>query len=118
MIYHASLPADLPVTVEECKAHLHIDHDLEDDLIKQYILAATQEAEHRMQREIIFRSDPLALTKLYGSVPEGVKQFIMVTVGDMFAHRENQDTGTLSTHFEHLLDPWIQFDREDDDNAD
>ena len=75
MIYTESLPI-APVTVEEVKAHLRIDDDIEDALLEQYILSATQEAEQILEREIIFRKDPKALSKDIDNVPPTVKQYI------------------------------------------
>ena len=113
MIYTESLPI-APVTVEEVKAHLRIDDDIEDALLEQYILSATQEAEQILEREIIFRKDPKALSKNIENVPPTVKQYIYCMVGDMYAHRELSDVSQLQTFHKHLLDPYILYYREDE----
>lgn len=115
MIYTESLPI-APVTVEEVKAHLRIDDDIEDALLEQYILSATQEAEQILEREIIFRKDPKALSKDIENVPPTVKQYIYCMVGDMYAHRELSDVSQLQTFHKHLLDPYILYYREDEVN--
>lgn len=112
MIYQETAPI-LPVTIDEIKAHLRISHDSEDVLLEQYALSACNDAEHRMMREIIYRKDDKALAKSVDDVPAGIKQYIFCVVGDMYAHRELSTTSSLSVHFEHLLDPFILYDRED-----
>ena len=52
MSFQLSAPI-APVSLEEIKAHLRIDDDFEDQLLEHYILVATQQAEHIMQREVI-----------------------------------------------------------------
>ena len=115
MIYQTSAPI-APVTLDECKAQMRIDYDDEDTIITQYILTATQDAEHRMVREIVKRNDPQALCETAENCPPSVKQYILVSVSDMFAHRELQETGTYTTHFEHLLDPFILYNRTEDES--
>ncbi len=112
MIYQETVPV-LPVTIEELKAHLRINHANEDTLLKQYALSATLDAEHRLMREVIFRQDSKALAKSIDDVPACIKQYVLCAVGDMYAHRELSTTASLSVHFEHLLDPFILYDRDD-----
>ncbi len=112
MIYQNTSPI-LPVTLEEIKAHLRISHDSEDSLIMQYAMSATLDAEHRLMREIIFREDEQALAQNIDDVPACIKQYILCVVGDLYAHRELSTNSTLSVHFEHLLDPFILYDREE-----
>lgn len=111
MIWQQTIPTS-PVTVDELKAHLHIDDDFEDALLSQYLLSATQDAEHTMQREIIKRGDDEALAEDADSVPPAVKQYVLCLAGDMFANRELSGEKALSVHFAHLLDPFIIWDRE------
>ena len=110
MIWHKTLPVS-PVTLEELKAHLHIDDDFEDASLSQYLLAATQDAEHILQREIIRREDLEALAEDATTVPAVVKQYVLCLAGDMFANRELSGEKQLSVHFAHLLDPFILYDR-------
>lgn len=112
MVFNETLPI-APITVEEIKAHLRIDDDSEDTLISQYILTATQDAEQRMQREVIFRNDSKALAKTIADVPPIIKQYIMCYVGDMYAHRELTDLSNYKTFYEHLLDPFVLYIRDD-----
>ena len=80
MSYLDNLPVELPVTVAEAKAHLRIDTDADDSILQQYILASTQQAEHILQREIIYRSDPKALADVSDEVPQTVKQYILTRI--------------------------------------
>lgn len=114
MIYQTTAPI-APVTLEEVKAHLRIDYDGEDDLLNQYILTATQDAEHRMTREIVKRNDPYALCESADNCPPTVKQYVLAFVGDMYSHRELTDLSNYKTFYAHLLDPYILYIREDEE---
>ncbi len=114
MDYLDSLPDTLPVTVADLKAHLRIDTAAEDNLLQQYIYAATQEAEHYMQREIIKRNDAYAICESAAEVPYVIKQYLLVQAGFLYSHRETQGTDSLHTYHEHLLDGYRLYYREDD----
>lgn len=103
-----------PVSLDEIKAHLRIDDDFEDQLLEHYILVATQQAEHIMQREVIFRNDKNALAKTVEEVPPTVKSFIFCYVGDLYSHRELSDESGLVVFWKHLLDPFIIYNDEDE----
>ncbi len=116
MSYLDVIPNELPVSLEEVKEHLRIDNEAEDDVIQQYIFASTQQAEHILQREIIYRTDPKALAVNTNEVPQTVKQYILVLTGDMYNHREMHSVvnNTLTTYYKNLLDPYILYFREDE----
>lgn len=100
------------ISVELAKAHLRIDHNLEDDLIKLYIMAATQQAEQILGREIVKRVDPKAVCEQADVVPETIQQYILVTVGDLYTKRENTSAQAVNTVYKHLLDPYIIYNRD------
>ena len=100
----------LYVSVATLKAHLRIDSSDEDTLLSQYILAAQEEAEQRMNRAIYSETDETAVTNDLEKIPAGITQFILVTAGDFYKARENKQEKSYSTYFEHLLDPWILYD--------
>lgn len=52
---------DLPVTLAEAKAHLGVDIANDDEMITSFIGAATQEAEHIMQRAVMPQTWQLTL---------------------------------------------------------
>ena len=116
--YLETPPTTLPVTLATLKAHLRLDADdtSEDDLLTQYILTATQEAEHFMQREIIRRNDEQALADNADGVPPTVAQYVLTEAGHLYNHREMMGTDNLHTYHQHLLDPYRLFDREADDD--
>ena len=100
----------LYVSLATLKSHLRIDSSDEDSLLSQYILAAQEEAEQRMNRAIYSETDETAVTNDPEKIPAGIIQFILVTAGDFYKSRENKQEKSYSTYFEHLLDPWILYD--------
>ena len=115
MIYEQTAPIGV-VSLDEVKAHLRIDYDYEDELISSYILAATQLAEHILQREIVQRVDPCALCKEVKDTPQLVKHFVLCQIGDFFANRELSTAQVVNTRYSHLLDNLIKFNRTDEEN--
>lgn len=116
MIYEQTAPIGV-VSLDETKAHLRIDYDYEDELIASYILAATQLAEHILQREIVQRVDPCALCKEVKDAPQLVKHFVLCQIGDFFANRELSTSQVVNTRYSHLLDNLIKFNRTDEENT-
>lgn len=113
MIWQKTSPIS-PVTLEVFKAHMHIDDDFEDDLLSQYLVSATGYAEHLMQREIIKRNDDQALAESADDVPPAVKQYVLCLAGDYYTHREMSGEKTLTEYHDHLLDPFILWNREEE----
>jgi hypothetical protein len=103
----------LYVDIATLKAHLRIDPDdtSEDALLSQYIETAQEDAETRMRRPI-YSEDPEAnpVTADLTSIPAQIKQFILVTAGDLYRNRENRQEKAYTTYFDHLLDQWIDYD--------
>ena len=110
-MFTPSISTESAVSLDEVKMHLRIDDDSEDSLLSQYIMVAVQQAEQIMQREIIFRTDDKAICTTADDVPPTVKQYLLCKVGDLFTHRELSDEQNLKTFYEHLLDPYILYDR-------
>lgn len=54
-------PAAEPVTLDMAKKHCRVEHNLEDDLIQAYIIAAREQAEHRTGRAFVEQTLELAL---------------------------------------------------------
>ena len=106
-----------PVTVAEAKAHLRIDAEDEDALIANYIITATAMAEQIMNREVIFRNDSQALAEEASKVPQAVKHFVLCLTGDYFAHRELTDKTGYAKFYQHLLDPYILYNRQIDEES-
>lgn len=115
VIYQLTQPIPI-ISLEEAKAHLRVDYDFEDDLIKGYIATSTQMAEHILQREIVQRQDPCALCKEVKDAPQLVKHFVLCQVGDFFANRELSTSQVVNTRYSHLLDNLIKFNRTDEEN--
>lgn len=116
MIYQETAPIKA-VTTQQIHHHLQIDYDNDDGLLDSYALAATQHAEHIMQREIIKRRDPCALAASIADVPPMVTNFILCEVADFYRYRENVQSVTINRVFVHLLDPFILYDRDPDEKA-
>lgn len=108
--------ADLPVSLDDLKKHLNIDINDDDDLLLEYEAAAVEMAEHFMNREIIQRKDPQALSTTAAEVPATVKQYIRCQVGDFYKQREITATGQFATFYKHLLDPYCLKYRDDEED--
>ena len=54
-------PDSEPITVEEAKSHLVVEHDLDDSLIEGYISAARESAEKYLKQSLVTRTLELTL---------------------------------------------------------
>jgi len=85
------------VTLERAKAHVYATHDADDELLQHYIDAAEDYAAQFMGRESL---DEL-LEEVYSEppsepvLPASVEQAVLLLVGDYYALREAQVTGTI-----------------------
>ena len=115
MIYEET-SAVAGVTTAEAKAWARIDDSYEDSVIAMMVVAATSEAEHRLQREVIYRNDPYALSNVFGEVPADVKAWICARVTAMYDERNAETPTTWQTakHYDHLLDRYMMHNRETD----
>lgn len=62
-------PDELPVSLEDAKAHCRIDIDLEDDLIERLIWSAYRYAEHYQQRTLLTTTYQMVLGGFPASIP-------------------------------------------------
>lgn len=95
---------DEPITLAEARLHLRVDHIDEDALIAVLITAAREAAEHQI-------GGSLAVRWPDGDVPAGIKQWMLLTIGTLYANRESVITGISVSQFprslaDGLLDPW------------
>ena len=98
----------LYVTLADVKAHLRIDGTDEDTLLSQYVEAAQAMAETIMHRPIYSENTAdNPVTTDSSKIPTQVRQFILVTTGDFYRNRENQQEKGFTTYFCHLLDAFI-----------
>lgn len=96
------------VTLEEAKAHLRVDHDTDDELIKALCLSCTQMAEHILQRALITREGVEGYGTSTDDVPKAIKQWILLHVGFFYENREAATSGANATlpRLDALLDPF------------
>lgn len=99
----------LPVTVERAKLHLRVDHEHEDDLIRDLIQAATERCEHILGREII--GTGTALAESVEDVPAAVRSWILCEVADLYERRSTSEggSGQFRRYYDHLLDRYRIF---------
>lgn len=91
---------DLIVDVDEFKAYMRIEHDLEDDVIESILYAAQEAAEDRCRTT--FDGDP-------DDVPSPVKAAIKLRAGYDYEHRAAPDEKSLNAMekaFRNLLSPY------------
>nr|DAH64522.1 MAG TPA: Head Tail Connector Protein [Caudoviricetes sp.] len=96
------------VTLEEAKAHLRVDHDTDDELIKALCLSCTQMAEHILQRALITRDGVQGYGTSPNDVPKAIKQWILLHVGFFYENRQAASSGvsTPIPRLDALLDPF------------
>lgn len=85
------------VTLERAKAHVYVTHDDDDELIQHYLDAAEDYAAKFMGRDSL---DDLAeidsdQPSEGGKLPASVEQAVLLLMGDFYALREAQVTGTI-----------------------
>ena len=91
------------VSLEEAKAYLRVDDDASDEEIEGLCLAATQLAEHELQRPLVTRDG----SDGYGEandVPAAIKLWIKQQVACDFSNRDG--AGTEKPPRPALLDPF------------
>ncbi len=108
---------ELAITLARAKAHLRVDHDADDDLIEGFIGAATEQAEHVLGREIVKVSDEKALAETVDDVPPAVSAWICLAVADLYEKRSISESGLGQgrRYYDHLLDGFRIFSREDEE---
>ena len=98
---------DITDVITELKEHLRIDTDLDDKLLEQYLLACISDIELRTGKTFMSEAD--AICTSWDDCPNDVRQYIRVTVGDMYRHRENGVEKSYNVYFTHLLDKYVDY---------
>lgn len=99
------------ISLDEIKLHLRIDGDEEDLLLTHYLSASIQDVELRTHRPLVSATDPDAICTQASELPSIIKEYLLLSVGDMYKNRENGQEKSLSTYFNHLLDAYIMYNR-------
>lgn len=97
------------ISIDDIKAHLRIDGDDEDDLLEQYLSASIQDVELRTKRPLVSATDERAICSTEAELPAIIKQYLLLTIGDMYRNRENKQEKSYTTYFDHLLDAYIDY---------
>jgi len=84
------------VTLEEAKAHMIVEHALDDLLIQSYIDAASEYVAKRLNR---------SMAEILAAEESAVKLLVLQQVADFYANRESASATELKTSktFEYLL---------------
>ena len=98
------------ISLEDIKLHLRIDGDDEDSLLAHYLSASIQDVELRTHRPLVSVTDPYAICTQESELPSIIKEYLLLSIGDMYNNRENGQEKQLSTYFNHLLDAYIKYD--------
>ena len=91
------------VTLARAKAHVRVTHDFDDEQLQHYIDAAEDYAARYMGRESLEDlliepdSDSDQSSEEAPRLPASVEQAVLLLVGDYYALREAQVTGTILT---------------------
>lgn len=98
------------ISLEDIKLHLRIDGDDEDSLLEHYLSASIQDVELRTHRPLVSDTDSNAICTDESEIPSIIKEYLLLSIGDMYKNRENGQEKQLSTYFNHLLDAYIKYD--------
>lgn len=101
------------VTLAEAKAHLRIEHNLDDALIMGLCEAYSDQCEHILERKVLGEG---GLVETVEGVPWGIKLWILAHVNTSYENRESAGTQELKTyaHLGGLLDPFRHWEPLDD----
>lgn len=97
------------VSLEAAKEHLRVDWHGDDDLIRSLVLAAaTQMAEHELQRGLITRDGVKGFGTNAEDIPASIRQWILVQVAHFYEQRQAATAGELKPlpFVNALLDPY------------
>ena len=83
------------IELSDARRHLVVIHDMDDELITDYVNAAQDYIEQYIGRSVPWTDggDPPVPVP----VPESIKQAVRLLVGDSYALREGSVTGTIYT---------------------
>lgn len=91
------------VTLERARAHVRVTHNFDDEMLQHYIDAAEDYAARYMGRDSLEEllvepgSDSEQSSEQPARLPASVEQAVLLLVGDSYALREAQVTGTILT---------------------
>lgn len=81
------------IELADAKRHLVVIHDLDDELIVSYVMAAQDYIEQFLGRSVPWTVGDDPPTEV--PVPESIKQAARLLVGDSYSLREGSITGTI-----------------------
>lgn len=98
------------VSLELIREHIHADSDdVSNQLLTQYYNSAVGAIETYCHRSLVSDTDETAIASSEETVPAEVKQFLLVTIADLYEKRERISDKNLSTYHNHLLDHYILY---------
>lgn len=99
--------------IDLIRQHLRLDTDADDALLAQYCAAAYKQVELYTHRPLISAEDPRAICDDEANMPADIVQYVLLTIGDMYRTRENEQDRVYTSYFKHLLDGYIDYYQED-----
>ncbi|MBP6861350.1 MAG: phage gp6-like head-tail connector protein [Neisseriaceae bacterium] len=97
------------ISLDQAKLHLRVDGDDEDEVIKVYLGAAQSASARYLNRSIISdEGDRVGETDLVAT--DDVRAAILLTLGHLYANRENEIVGSITSSLKfaavNLLTPY------------
>ncbi|TLU75356.1 head-tail connector protein [Mannheimia varigena] len=84
------------INIELIKQHCRIDHDSEDELLKQYESAAKEYIESQLDRHLY--SDNVPEDDSNGLIAKpAIKQAMLMTIAHWYEHRESVVVGSITS---------------------
>ena len=100
--------AVVAVTLADAKHHLRVEINDDDTLIESLCMAATQMAEHVLQRALISRGDVVGYGDSPADVPNAIRQWMLLQIGHLYENRESASKFKVEAlpFVDRLLDPF------------
>lgn len=98
------------ISIDDIKAHLRIDTDDDDALLEKYLSASILDVELRTKRTLVSATDENAICASEDELPDDIRQYLLLMVGDLYKYRENRQEKGYTTFFEHFLDKYIDYE--------